>query len=680
MPSSILLNGERVYRPGVYVRVIDAIAPPTNFSAGNLAIVGDFPMLEKGKIHTFASSESFAELINPNGVTSFGASELRELREIGRIAFGQLIFETNGALDSLNLVNVRDSEAASYSNGGLTLQSKLRGSVGNSLRVELVAETSGYTAYVKQGTTILETFQNIAVEENPSIEFTNNGSDDLAAVTLEVSASSGGTLTEERSGGELRVRATRNFTVLQVQTAATAGTPLLTVDNGFGGGVLKFTSSTAVPTTSHVFTVTGLDNAGAEQTEIVTFAIGDAVGTTYTGTKNFAYIEKVEVTSPVSGVEIGVNINYPIKSAALTAINDVGNFLEQIEAIDDRFTIVSPPSPISADQLDQLAETSILSAEVELTTLLYRVWERAFSASLSLDAFMSSNEAPSAFSENLSGGGQGSNPVDDDWTDALSLLLYENINLVIPWSGTYAIHALFKQHCKDAERLAGLERCAWIGTPKDLSVNTAYLQYSKVLNDKNCAVVFQRLIVKNSIMNEATDCRWTALACAVLQGATPPATPLTRKRTTGLVNDLRNNTIEVSPASINEAIRKGLVIFSKNLVGNSFRIERSVTSFLTIPDHPVYTEVSANESVNVSIRDLRAYLQQVIGAKASPRLANEVKALVETRLAAQRENQIISNFRSVRVSLVGDLLNVSYELAAQEPLNFIVVTTTLQRF
>lgn len=685
MPSSIIINGERVYRPGVYVRLVDAVSPPTSFSAGNIALIGDFPLLKKGELYTFSSAESFQDLFNPQNNAAFGSGseQLKAIRYFGKIAFNQHLFESDAPVDSLTLINVRDTLAASYSNNGLTLSSKLYGDIGNALRVKLEAETLGYTATVKIGTEILETFPNIAVEENASIEFTNNGTDNLSAVTVEVTQSSGGTAESDRTGGELIVRASRSFTAAQLQ--ALADDLLFTVNNGFGGGVVKVTSAAAIPAVAHSVLVTGLDVDGAAATETITIPSGSAIGTTVSGTEVFSFIEKFELSAPLSfaSADCGLVINYPIKSAPLSEVTDVGNFLQQIKEVDSRFTVNSPPAPVSADELDKLAETSILGAEVELTTLLYRMWERAFSASQYLDAYMTTNIPPVVFEQNLSGGAASStNPVDDDWTDALTSILFENINIVVPWSTSFGIQTLVKDHCTLAAKSAGLERCAWFATPSNLSVNTAYLQYSKPLNDKNCAVVCQGLVTKRFDAEtpiQRTDYRWTALALAVMQAATPPATPLTHKRFKSIVYGVYNSQIENPINFANEAIRKGLVLLTPSAPGR-YWVERSVTTFLSIPNHPFFTEVSANESINVSLRDLRAFLREVIGSKATASVRNDVQRLIESRLSAQRDNQIIANFRNVNVTLVGDVLNVSYELAAQEPLNFIVVTTTLQQF
>ena len=61
MPSSISFSGVRTFRPGVYA-VIDASAlGGAGISTGNVAVVGDFPMLEQGKPMVFSSARAMSD-------------------------------------------------------------------------------------------------------------------------------------------------------------------------------------------------------------------------------------------------------------------------------------------------------------------------------------------------------------------------------------------------------------------------------------------------------------------------------------------------------------------------------------------------------------------------------------------------------------------------------------------
>ena len=90
--------------------------------------------------------------------------------------------------------------------------------------------------------------------------------------------------------------------------------------------------------------------------------------------------------------------------------------------------------------------------------------------------------------------------------------------------------------------------------------------------------------------------------------------------------------------------------------------------------------MSANESVNASLRDLRAGLDPFVGEPNKGLTANRIKSIVEARLNRQVLDGVIKAFKDVVLEDLGDTLNVGYTVAAVEPLNFIRVTASVARF
>jgi len=689
MASNIFFNGQRTYRPGVYLRVIDAITAPTSLSAGNIAVVGHFPVLEQGKIHTFSQPQSMRDYFFPEGIggESLRDDTLRQLQYVSAIAWDNLIVNLGDqVIDSINVINVTDVAAASMTQDGLKIESKFYGPIGNQLKVALDLDSGAGLSKltVKRGETVLEEFEDIGDDDPTQIRFDNNGTGDFSACTVEVTASA---LTDEdgdgvvgsdgdyRTGGELRVRGK----VLVDNADVLAGGDLFIAPSvSFGGGVITAKNLSAL-TTSHTLTVTGTASNGTALTEDLDFTSGDAANTTLTTTNSFYTISKIEIDSG-SGFTGDLELGFPIFARSLNEITSMGEIVSELAALDSRFSASDAPAiPVSGMELDRLAEASCLGVALELDTRAYRIWERALNASQFLKTTLVSNVPPSGdFDEYLRGGAVVDDADSTDWENALADILYENINIVVPFSSDIAIHRLVKQHCTDAATKSGLERNAWVGTPAGTSLQNAHLQFVKELNDKNMAVVAQGLRLKapsgGTIVFE--DPYWLALAMAVLQGATPISEPLTRKRLSNNVNQLLGG-IADPDASANDAIRKGIVIVNGR--NRPFRVERSITTYLKDPSHPVFTEVSANEGINVSSRDVRAYLESVIGSKATADRLAEVQSLVVDRLGVQRDRSIISGFRDVSVELVGDTISVSYYVAAQEPLNFILVNAYLSR-
>jgi hypothetical protein len=159
---------------------------------------------------------------------------------------------------------------------------------------------------------------------------------------------------------------------------------------------------------------------------------------------------------------------------------------------------------------------------------------------------------------------------------------------------------------------------------------------------------------------------------ACFQASLGVATPLTRKQPRVFAT-LSNFVAEKEASS---AIQKGIVLLTGQ--DRALRVERSVTTWLK-DNNPFYSEVSTNESVNLSIRDLRQYLDSEIGSKATLSQKDNVLRLVQNRLSFQRDNGLILDFKDVSVRLAGDVLSVAYAMAAIEPLNFILITANVGR-
>lgn len=698
MATSILFGGQNQYRPGVYLRVIDATTAPTSLQAGNIALIGEFPLLEQAKMHTFAQVDTMREFFFPVGENRATLTDdgLKTMQRIAAMVWADLAVPTDlGTIDSINIISVSASDAASYTENGLKISSKFHGNIGNSLKVKLEADPDDATKWqlsVLNGGVLLEKFSGIGDEDPSTIKFENSGvapsTGALSGATVQVSASA---ITDEdgdgvvgsdgdfRTGGEIIVRGQQTVLAATID-AATAVAIWRPRSLQMGGGTVSLTQ-VAAQSSSFTFTVNGTSPSGASQEEELVFTSTDLAGASKTTTKVFKSLTSIEVAAG-SGWTGNLTVNFPIKSSPLNDVGSVGDFLLGLVALDDRFTVDPSQLPVSGDMLDQRDATSVFSTTVKLTTDLYRIYSRALMTSQFTKTTLLSNEMPSTFDEFLSGGAITDDPDATDWQSALDSLLYENINIVVPFTNTFELHELVKAHCTRAATESGLERNAWIGTEPGLSLQNVNLQWTKLLNDPNIAVVFQGIQSSEQINGGSgvaavilSEPYWTALAMATMQARTPISEPLTRKRLSNKVVRLFSGSVDIN-AQANEAIRKGIVLL--NGARAPFRVERSITSFLSQPDHPVYGEVSAVESINVSVRDVRQFLEEVIGGKATVEKMGDVKKIVENRLSLQRDRKIIEAFADVSVSMVGDRINVSYSVQAQKPLNFIVVSTYLR--
>ena len=170
----------------------------------------------------------------------------------------------------------------------------------------------------------------------------------------------------------------------------------------------------------------------------------------------------------------------------------------------------------------------------------------------------------------------------------------------------------------------------------------------------------------------ALDARYTALILAAMQAGSDVGEPLTRKRPAIL------STAQVwdTHADIEQALRAGLCVISRDQIGP--RVERSLTSWLE-DNNPVYTEISAYESVLFSVRDLRTALADQIGRPTKASQMSLIESRVNARLAAQVRDGRIKAYQGVTLEDLGDQVAISYQVAPVEPLNFIAITAIAQR-
>ena len=104
MPSSLNLNGLRVFRPAVYAEVDASALGGLVASTGNVCVVGSFPAIEANNALTFTSAQDVAR---------FDHSDL-ELAHVGKVAFSPSLDERIPAgAATLTLLNVTPNTQAS---------------------------------------------------------------------------------------------------------------------------------------------------------------------------------------------------------------------------------------------------------------------------------------------------------------------------------------------------------------------------------------------------------------------------------------------------------------------------------------------------------------------------------------------------------------------------------------
>jgi hypothetical protein len=655
MPSSIFFNGRKNYRAGVYVSAEELLTADTGITGGNVAVVGDFPIFEQNSINTFVDADSMLEATQ-GGKTTRGTSML----DVAQVAFNPLV----GAIaniDSLSIINVRETTQASLAVDGVTLKSKLWGNEGNSKKFKLSADSADATKWqfsIKDGGLEVETGTGIGFGEVASLSYDNAGFYTTASVEITSSL--------------FKIGYTKN-----VSAGANNSSTTVTWGKTHSGAV-SFKTTVALAGGQSVV-ISGIDSAGVTTTETV--AMGTALDAVVSSTKSWNEITSFVFTS-TGGSPVGnVLISGLAKSLSLDGIDDLEALLSGIVQEDDDFTAVLPSVSLKGEDLDALSLSQIKNSSAAFTADTAALID-ALSGSTYITAVKSSNAKITATVdyESLSGGGEASSIPASNWSTALEDTLYKGIQILVAWTDNVTIHEKFKAHCKEAAEISGYNRNCWVGATAGKTLAEIHSGWVTVLNDRNMAICGQG-ITFNRTNSDSTvslvkknEPQWLALMLACMQGCTAIAEPLTNKKPNVI------DTIQVFKPlkEAEDAIRKGIVILS-NAGGLGNRVERSVTTHIK-DNNFVYSEVSANESLNTCLRDVKYYLQDKIGSKAVASAKQDVLSLVIARLTTQRSNSIIKDFRKVTVTASGDYINVGFELAVVEPLNFIIVNAKFGRF
>ena len=686
MPSSITLDGSRIYRPGVY-GIIDASSlGGAGISTGNVAVVGAFPTLEQNEPLTFTSARA---------VRDFDSEDL-DLQLIAKLAFAPSTdARVPGGAGSLTLVNVQGTTQALYPLGkdstgadSLSLKSKLYGTKGNRTYAALAVNASSSTALdvtLSRGS-VSATYTGL--ESGAVADFYHQGTQ-LTAVVFGVSTSA---LTWTwRKDHVFVAGADTAYSSLTETVVKNGSTLTVTMTDGGGGGAIQVGDTVTV-------TVTGLNASGVAQVgtatityaeftadnsvaKVVQFSAADATWSTVTeisyAVTGSAFAGTVAVTGTAFDIDLTNDFDYVGQVVSYIANNAAQGW--KADAIHPRI------GKIPATQLDLLANVAtqnaagVSSAKATARADLWAIVD-ALSSSNLVTATRATGATRRPGPASLVGfsessyfvGGSVSVTSDADYDAALEAIENTDVQIVVPMSESLVVHKKMITHCV-AAALAGYERNAYVGVPKSQSLATIFADYSSKLNSRHVALIGQELQVENAEgALEYVAPMYGAVMLAGMQAGTAVATPLTRKRPS--VFATRQSWDRNRDAG--DAIGKGIINLSSDNLG--IRVERSVTTHLE-DDNPIYSEVSSNESVNTSVRDLRAELKGKIGDKVVGSTAGKLKGLVEARLQQQIRDGVIKAWRNVSLTDLGDRIDIAYEVAAAEPLNFIVLTANVVR-
>lgn len=275
-------------------------------------------------------------------------------------------------------------------------------------------------------------------------------------------------------------------------------------------------------------------------------------------------------------------------------------------------------------------------------------------------------------------GGEDGSPTITEWQKAFDILKKRRVNIIVPLTEDSAVHNLLVQHLKLRAGQLRSEANGYVGIGTDDGegeTKTNIKSQIQVLGTRHVTALSEECERFSPDDGQAT---WYppyiyAAIAAGMQAGSPIGEPLTFKRP--LITDVRRDSSWNPEDDSEEMIDAGLMFTeSKDNVG--LRFVRSITTHL-IDDNKVFTEMSANESTNTAIFELRTALEARIGQRGLVGTVASIKGLANDVLSRLVDDNIIFAYRALAVEQIGDVFPVSVEIAPILPINFIPITVHL---
>jgi hypothetical protein len=666
-------------------------------STGNIAIVGEFPTFKHGGTGGVATDVTPLTFSSSRAVSDYKTDLV--LNTISKLAFAPSTdSRVAGGASSLTFVNVVPNTAASSSgfvglktsagNDCLNITSRKWGTSGNRVLVNMVqnATDSAGTDFTISHEGTSETFSNL--QSGAVAELIYDGGE-LTTSSTTVGLS------------QWLWTWTKNlvFPATSANTSGTASEPTkIVVEGNTQLGVKVTNGGAGASSAAIVVVIAGLDENGAAQSVTWTTGVGNTnfgsgVDTRHLSTEKWSRLDSITYSTAdntYNGTVEVYGVAFDLTTSSFTSVGAMVTHINNNSTQGFKATaksvkinkIPATPSTTSATLSGgvdaQSAVNTLSPAKCTVRADLWYIVEELNTSNLVTCARVSAatadlppNDTSTAVQTYLYGGTEAS-ATADSWDSAYQAIQASDIQIVVPFTDTIGYLQAGVTHCK-AAAVSGYERNMWCGASAGNTLATLFSSYTSVLNSRLASLVGQKIYISNSEgLSDWHDPIYLAVMMAGMQAGTPVATPLTWKRPSVL-----NVESEWLPVlDDDDMISKGICGLSRDNLG--WKIERSVTTYME-DDNPIYSETSAMESANTSVRMLRAALIGKIGTAVTDGTANRIKSTVTAELDNQVKDGIIKNYQNVVLEDLGDKISIVYELAAVEPLNFITITANVIR-
>lgn len=666
MPTSIIANGKRTYVPGVYGQIVADGLANVGVSIGNLAIVGDFPQLQQNAPVKFNSAKA---LIN------FDTTDIK-LARLAKLAFNPSLDPRVTGATSVTLVSAQASTQAlnvfpaADNSDSITIKSQMWGANGNSVWVKIAANGDNKDINITAPGKTAEEYKAIGAAGVVNVKLTTGAAANNTALNGANDTASFSVLSNIWKM-EWTKRLTNNVDFVPASSALipVSGRPLYIKASAASGGPIAITVEGI-----------GIKNGVQIASASYTLANGDQ-NNSWVEIKDGAVSVNWLTVTKVTNNYVGAN-TLDVKGTAFafdaSLYNKVSEVVGLINNNATAFISASIDDPrgynLASTEVDKLDEVTCKNANAPVNAHLWAILQALAGSSIVTATKTSANSKlpPAAVTKMLVGGDAQNS---DTTTRATALATLENVDIqtVTVMSDNVEDGKALVTHCVNAASKFGRERDATFGAPAGTSLSSLKKDFAAKINSRNVSIYGDKIKIAPVASGDVAtwlDPKYTAVAAAGCMCGQAPGQALTRR--TLDVLDISHSWTDGD--DWNDLISGGISGLTTNDLGQ-FIFLRSVTSWLT-DNTPAFSEMSANSSINISIRDLRAYLNALIGTTITAGIvAGTIEAIVRGRLDTQRDSyQWIRGYSNVTATLLVDSWSIDYFVDELQPVNFILVT------
>lgn len=425
--------------------------------------------------------------------------------------------------------------------------------------------------------------------------------------------------------------------------------------------------------------VRGVTVGGGSETKIIDL-VGDRMILVSSTWARLVGIDYLQVPSDVS-----VELLSPFLTVSGSIYNTVAKMVAKVNA-DTRIEASQQDASASNtpfSDMDSLLAQTNLTTGADFTSDL-RAQIRATDQSsnyvvLTRDAWSAGSLGNIGSPRYLVGGTEGVTTIAE-WTAAFRALKKRRVNTVIVLTEDPAVHQLLFNYVRDCVSILENEANGYVGlgtTDGHGETRTNIKSRIRALQGRNLCFISQEFLRADPDTGESL---WwppymhTAIAAGMQAGA-PVGEPLTKKLLQ--VDDVRNDSSWNVQEDVEEMIDSGLMMV-ENDDNSGIQWVRSITGFLQNND-PVFCEMSAVESLNESVYNLRTFLNHQVGTRALNPTVGNIKSATVRCLTDQAAEPIIRDWRpeTLVVEEIGDQFPVTVEVLPILGVNFIPITVNV---